>query len=60
VFFYNPELIDNGEKTLVERASWVVRIYNRGRNGVFYLLCGGSIIAPNIVISGKIIVIPCI
>jgi len=51
-------LINNGEKALVGAAPWNVGIYRLNRkNSKYEMICGGSVIAPNLVISGKIITI---
>jgi len=44
----------NGKKALVGTAPWNVGIYQLNNDNTNYeLICGGSIIAPNLVISGK-------
>jgi len=48
-------LIDNSEKELVGTGRWSVGIYQFG-NLKYEFLSHGSIIAPNIVIAGKIVV----
>jgi len=48
-------LINNGEKANVGTAPWNVGIYRLNKKNVNYdLICGGSIISPNLVVSGKI------
>jgi len=55
VFIQNQVLIENGEKALVGTAPWNVGIYQLNKKKYNYdMICGGSIIAPNLVISGKI------
>jgi len=50
-------LIENGEKALVGTAPWNVGIYRLNKkNANHEMICGGSVIAPNLVISGKIVV----
>jgi len=50
-------LINNGEVALVGTAPWNVGIYKLNKtNSDYSLICGGSIIAPNLVVSGKIFV----
>jgi len=50
-------LIANGEKAPVGTAPWNVGIYQLNKtNFNFNLFCGGSIISPNLVVSGKTIV----
>ncbi|KAE9526497.1 hypothetical protein AGLY_013145 [Aphis glycines] len=45
-------LIANGKKALVGAAPWNVGIYRLNKDKINYdLICGGSIIAPNLVIS---------
>jgi len=44
----------NGKKALFGTAPWNVGIYRLNKDNINYdLICGGSIIAPNLVISGK-------
>ena len=44
-------------KATVETTPWYVGIYGLNKTDFYYnLICGGSIIAPNLVISGKILV----
>jgi len=47
----------NGKQKLFATPSWFVEIYKRNPKNinVYNLLCGGSIIASNVVISGKIL-----
>jgi len=49
-------LINNGEEAPIGTAPWNVGIYklNKKSSNKYDLICGGSIIAPNVVISGKI------
>jgi len=48
-------LINNGEEALVGTAPWNVGIYKLNKTSSNHnLICGGSIIAPNLVVSGKI------
>jgi len=61
--FSNDELIDkDGEKLLLGNNFWMVRILERNDVGFYNrtytnaVICGGSIIALNVVISGKIFV----
>eukprot|EP00102_Acyrthosiphon_pisum_P015054 XP_008185439.2 PREDICTED: limulus clotting factor C-like isoform X2 [Acyrthosiphon pisum] len=52
VYIQNQVLIENGEKALVGTAPWNVGIYQLNKkNSNFNLICGGSIISPNLVIS---------
>jgi len=47
-------LIDNGDQALVGTAPWNVGIYQLNKIDSNYdMICGGSIISPNLVISGK-------
>jgi hypothetical protein len=47
-------LFDNGATTQVGTAPWNVGIYRFiNESSTYFLICGGSIIAPNIVVSGK-------
>jgi len=55
-FIKTEELIENGKKALVGTAPWNVGIYRLNRkNSKHEMICGGSVIAPNLVISGKIV-----
>jgi len=57
VYSNRNKYIENGEFTLVETAPWSVGIYRLNKTNLnYHLSCGGSIIAPNVVISGKIVV----
>jgi len=48
-------LINNGEKANVGTAPWNAAIYRfNKKNSNYDLICGGSIISPNLVVSGKI------
>jgi len=48
-------LIENGETAPVGTAPWNVGIYKLNKkNSNYDLICGGSIISPNLVVSGKI------
>jgi len=50
-------LINNGEEAPIGTAPWNVGIYKLNTtNSNYKLICGGSIISPNLVISGKIFV----
>ncbi|CAI6368896.1 unnamed protein product [Macrosiphum euphorbiae] len=52
VHIQNQVLIKNGEKALVGTAPWNVGIYQLTQKNYNYdLICGGSIIAPNLVIT---------
>jgi len=54
VYVGNKVLIDNGKKALVGTAPWNVGVYQLNKENFNYdLICGGSIIAPNLVVSGK-------
>jgi len=54
VYVGNKVLIDNGKKALVGTAPWNVGVYQLSKDNFNYdLICGGSIIAPNLVVSGK-------
>lgn len=54
VYVGNKVLIDNGKKALVGTAPWNVGVYQLNKDNFNYdLICGGSIIAPNLVVSGK-------
>jgi hypothetical protein len=47
-------LIDNGKTAQVGTAPWNVGVYRFNKDNSNYdLICGGSLIAENIVISGK-------
>jgi len=57
VYIQNQVLNENGKKALVGTAPWNVGIYQlKQKNYNYDLICGGSIIAPNLVITGKIFV----
>jgi len=58
VYVNNNETIEKGEKLLIGTLPWNVGIYklNKKSSNKYDLICGGSIIAPNVVISGKILV----
>jgi len=57
VYIKNEVLISNGEKALIGTAPWNVGIYKINKNKSNYdLICGGTIISPNLVVSGKIFV----
>jgi len=50
-------LIENGEKSFMGTAPWNVGIYQLNQKNYNYdIICGGSIIAPNLVVTGKIFV----
>ncbi|CAI6367530.1 unnamed protein product [Macrosiphum euphorbiae] len=52
VYVINQVLINNGEEALVGTAPWNVGIYKLNKtNSNHNLICGGSIIAPNLVVS---------
>eukprot|EP00102_Acyrthosiphon_pisum_P021358 XP_016658568.1 PREDICTED: complement C1s-A subcomponent isoform X2 [Acyrthosiphon pisum] len=52
VYILNLILISNGEKALVGTAPWNVGIYRLNKiNSDYDFICGGSIIAPNLVVS---------
>ncbi|XP_016655958.1 modular serine protease isoform X2 [Acyrthosiphon pisum] len=52
LYIQNQVLIGNGEKALVGTAPWNVGIYQlKQKNYNYDLICGGSIIAPNLVIT---------
>ncbi|XP_025208667.1 uncharacterized protein LOC112604026 [Melanaphis sacchari] len=52
VYVYSQTMIANDEKALVGTAPWNVGIYRLNKKNTNYdLICGGSIIAPNLVIS---------
>ncbi|CAI6368302.1 unnamed protein product [Macrosiphum euphorbiae] len=52
VYVKNHVLIDNGDKALVGTAPWNVGIYQLNKIDSNYdMICGGSIISPNLVIS---------
>jgi len=54
VYVKNQVLIDNGKKALIGTAPWNVGVYQLNKeNSNYDLICGGSIIAPNLVVSGK-------
>jgi len=47
-------LIGNGKKANFGTAPWNVGIYRLNKvNSNYDLICGGSIISPNLVVSGK-------
>lgn len=53
----DSELIDSGTESLVGKLTWVVGIYELSDDIKKNIItCEGSIIAPNVVISGKILV----
>jgi len=55
IYIQNQVLIENGEIAPVGTAPWNVGIYQLNQNKHNYeMICGGSIIAPNLVVSGKI------
>ncbi|XP_016655839.1 limulus clotting factor C-like isoform X2 [Acyrthosiphon pisum] len=52
VYVKNHVLIDNGDKALVGTAPWNVGIYQLNKTDSNYdMICGGSIISPNLIIS---------
>ncbi|XP_060870975.1 modular serine protease-like isoform X2 [Metopolophium dirhodum] len=52
VYVGNKVLIDNGKKALVGTAPWNAGVYQLNKENFNYdLICGGSIIAPNLVVS---------
>ncbi|KAL4112689.1 hypothetical protein QTP88_016431 [Uroleucon formosanum] len=52
VYSNHHQYIENGELTLVGTAPWSVGIYRLNKTNLnYHLSCGGSIIAPNVVIS---------
>jgi len=56
-YFNRHQYIKNGKFELVGTAPWYVGIYQISKTAtVPEYFCGGSIIASNVVISGKIIV----
>jgi len=55
VYIINQILINNGEEALVGTAPWNVGVYKLNKTTFNYnLICGGSIVSPNLVVSGKI------
>jgi hypothetical protein len=47
-------LLANGKKAHVGTVPWTVGIYRlNGNTSRYDLICGGSLIAPNLVVSGK-------
>lgn len=56
-YIKSEALIANGEKAFVGTAPWNVGIYRlNSKSANHEMICGGSVIAPNLVISGKILV----
>jgi hypothetical protein len=54
-------LIANGKKANVGTAPWNVGIYRLNKaNSNYDLICGGSIISANLVVTGKKTIIFCI
>ncbi len=54
-------LINNGKTSHVGTAPWNVGIYKFNKESFMYdLICGGSIISPNLVVSGIIICSMCL
>jgi len=54
LYIQNQVLINNGKKALIGTAPWNVGVYRLNKdNSTYDLICGGSIIAPNLVVSGK-------
>ncbi|XP_029344850.1 modular serine protease-like [Acyrthosiphon pisum] len=52
VYIQNQVLIENGEIALVGTAPWNVGIYQLNQKNYNYdMICGGSIIAPNLVVT---------
>jgi len=44
----------NSKKAIVGTAPWNVGIYQLNKHTAMYtLICGGSIISPNLIVSGK-------
>jgi len=57
VYIKNQILINNGYEANIGIAPWNVGIHLLNKiNSNYDLICGGSIIAPNLVISGKFFV----
>jgi len=53
VYVNNDKLIDNDEKSIDETLPWKAGIFKLKKdNSKYNLTCTGSIIAPNVVISG--------
>jgi len=54
VYVANKVLIDNGKKAQVGTAPWNAGVYQLNKENFNYdLICGGSLIAPNLIVSGK-------
>jgi len=54
-YIINQVFIDNGKKTPVGTSPWNVGVYKLNKtNSNYDWMCGGSIISPNLVVSGKI------
>ncbi|CAI6346657.1 unnamed protein product [Macrosiphum euphorbiae] len=52
VYIINQILINNGEEALVGTAPWNVGVYKLNKTTFNYnLICGGSIVSPNLVVS---------
>jgi len=47
-------LILKGVKAEYGLAPWNVGVYRKNNKNNFDLICGGSLIAPNLVVSGKL------
>jgi len=57
VYIKNHVLTENIENATVGTAPWNVGIYHFNKqNSNYDLICGGSIISPNLVVSGKIFI----
>lgn len=53
LFTPNKVLILNGAEAQYGTAPWNVGIYSLNHNNAFDMICGGTLIAPNLVVSGK-------
>jgi len=50
----NKILILNGVEAKYGSAPWNVGVYRKSNNNSFSMICGGSLISTNLVVSGKI------
>jgi len=50
----NQVLILDGTEAKYGSAPWNVGVYRKSTRNIFNMICGGSLIATNLVVSGKI------
>lgn len=53
LFTPNKVLILNGVEAQYGTAPWNAGVYRLNHNNTFDMICGGTLIAPNLVVSGK-------